>query len=129
MAKRRKDTKPTIPERVSLQRSLTRGLLREIVLPAPLTAIEDRRTYHPLKVQRPARTISGHPSGPVTPKKTPTRSRAFVAHGLKFPDPTGRVVICVRRKQRREVLFAKKKTRAGARARARRRNWYSNIGC
>lgn len=39
------------------------------------------------------------------------------------------VVICVRRKRRKEVLFAKRKTGAGARARVRRRNEYSDVRC
>lgn len=45
---------------------------------------------------------------------------------ISFGDPAT-VAICVRRKQRREVLFAKRRMRG--RGGARRRHWYSNVKC
>lgn len=94
-----------------------------------LRPFEDRRTYHPLGVFRPARVIGGHPVQPLVPSKpAKQRSRAFLAHGLAFPNPK-RVLICVRRKSRREVLFAKNLHRRGAGARKRRRTYYSEVKC
>lgn len=103
-------------------------------LPRPLrvslSQVEDRRAFHPLSSWRPARLLSGHPAPPVVPKSAPPgrsfRGR-FPFHGLRFAVPE-RVVICVRRHERREVMFAKK--RAGKRGQRKpRRNWYSAISC
>lgn len=105
--------------------SLTDRLLHDVV--EPLREVEDRRTYHPLEDFRPARNVLGALAGPVrvTPKN---KSKPFLAHGLSFSAPKT-VALCVRRKRRKEVLFAKNKTRAGAKSRRRRRNWFSAIGC
>lgn len=102
-------------------------LLRPVASPADYTAIEDRRTYHPLEYFRPARTTNGGNAGPVrvTPQKS--KSNPFLANTLSFPNEN--VLICVRRKTRKEVLFAKKKTGRGSSRGRKRKNWYSNIGC
>lgn len=109
-------------------RSLTGRLLRDLASPAPLRLIEDRRTFHPLQHFRPARTLSGHPVGPVTVKTSVNKRNTFIARGLRFDLPP-RVAICVRRKKRKEVLHALKKTGKGKGGGRKRRNWYSNIGC
>lgn len=62
--------------------------------------------------------IRGLESGPVA-----------VPAGIGFHRPET-VAICVRRQQRREVLFAKKAIRKGGRVSSRRhRRWYSDIKC
>lgn len=119
------------PERDLLTRSLTSPsrLLRDMAASSVLRMIEDRRQYHPLQFFRPARKISGHPVSPVRIRKAPPRKgEAFLAHRLNFAEPN-RTLICVRRKQRKEVLHALKKVGRGRGRGAKRRNWYSNIGC
>lgn len=91
----------------------------------PLQLIEDRRTYHPLGADRPARQVSGHPSKPL--RVTPSR-KFKIPTQLGFTDPR-QVAVCVRRKQRKEVLHALKKTGKGKRHRRPRRTWLSNIRC
>lgn len=59
-------------------------------------------------------------------KRNVQRSSPF-SNYFKFAVPE-KVTVCVRRKQRREVLFAKRKTGKGAKAR-RRRNYYTAIHC
>lgn len=86
-----------------------------------LLEIQDRRTWHPQRTFRPAVSLSGN------------RTRMVVsdARGLsprvRF-DASHRVVVCVRRKQRKEVMFALRKTGKGAKAR-RRRNRFSDMEC
>lgn len=90
-----------------------------------LREIEDRRTFHPEQAQRAARSFSSPRHKLTIPKKHLGNIKLPSAIGFKDPD---RVLICVRRKQRREVLFAKKKHRKGAGGK-KRRNWYSTIQC
>lgn len=90
--------------------------------------IEDRRTHHPLQFFRPAKTYGGSDAGPAVPKQTKNSNKAFLARGLKFPG-SGSVMVCVRRKQRKEILHAMKKVGRGRGRGRKRRNWYSNIGC
>lgn len=110
-------------------RSLTPTLLRETAQAALRRMVEDRRTYHPERAFRPARLVTGQPVGPVrvSPQKQ-NKSRPFLAHGLSFEAPK-RTMICVRRKERKEVLHALKKVGRGSGRGRKRRNWYSNIGC
>lgn len=91
-----------------------------------LTELEDRRTYHPLGFFRPARTTEGVPSGPLKVKSKPFRRS--LPFGLQFgvPDKT---IVCVRRKRRKEVLHALRKTGGGAGRRKPKRNWLSSVSC
>lgn len=91
---------------------------------AALSLIEDRRQFHPL--------------GPFRPASAPRRalSRVVIKNPsvpFRRPDVFGfavpqKVALCVRRQERREVLFAKRKTGAGARS-PKRRNYWSSISC
>lgn len=95
-----------------------------------LTEVEDRRTFHPLDFFRPARQLSGHPVQPVNVNHKKVAGRPFFkfpAPGLAFTRPA-QVTMCVRRKQRREVILAKKFQKRG-RGTPKRKNWYSKIGC
>lgn len=88
-----------------------------------LADLEDLRTFHPEPVYRDPLSTSGLPA---TTKQTPPRKRTLMTQ-TTFDAPR-EVAICVRRKQRREVIFAKRKTGKGARAR-RHRNFWSNVKC
>lgn len=91
--------------------------------PVDLRVFEDRRLYDPTSVTHfPNRRRAGGslPSSVVVDK--PGRKP-----GVSFVAPKA-VLVCVRRKQRREVLFAGRKTGKGARSPKRRNEW-SNVKC
>lgn len=92
-----------------------------------LQDIEDRRQFHPLEFFRPARTVYGGPSS-VTVKQPARKFSRMLPFGLSFEAPK-KTVICVRRKQRKEVLHALKKVGRGRGGGRKRRNWYSSISC
>lgn len=103
--------------------SATRLVLRpsaQLWSPSPtyINPIEDRRVFSP--VPRPG------PS-PKTTRGTSAHLYAPTAKTIGFQAPN-HVMQCVRRKSRRQVLFAKKRTRQGARAN-RRHNFWSKISC
>lgn len=60
--------------------------------------------------------------------RTDGKVKAFSREPIGFGDPST-VAVCVRRKQRREVLHAYRRTRKGSGAGRRRRNEYSNTKC
>jgi len=129
--RRRQRSDSPVHEREVFTPSLTRlaRLPQELPTPADYTAIEDRRTYHPLGFFRPARSFSGADAPPVVPAPTPrNKPRASIARGLKFPVPN-EVLVCVRRKQRKEVLHALKKVGRGRGGGRKRRTWWSGISC
>lgn len=95
------------------------------ILKNTLRDIEDRRTFHPEAQKRPARSLNRSQHKLVLPaKKNAPRLPARVAF-----DAPKQVLICIRRKRRKEVLFAKRKTGKGARARRHRHNYFSEITC
>lgn len=107
---------PILYPRLSLMRPLM-----------PLTQVEDRRTYHPLGPARPARSLSGSPHRLIVPKaRTYARISSRVPHMIGFANPS-KILICVRRKIRREVILAKGK--GGGRHRRPRFSHYSSIKC
>lgn len=149
MAKKRSST----PHR-DTQRIASDPLAEAVYLPLPLspirlqpikklTEVQDHRLYYPEPVKpsrsttggssrvviRPAKNLQGVRSknknvfGPNGLRK----SQRSIPSGLAFDLPK-RVVVCVRRQQRREVLFAKKSVRSGAGAKRRRTRW-SDISC
>lgn len=130
--RRRRETLPDLDREVftpSLARPVR--LVRDLPTWSDARDIEDRRDFHPLDVFRPARTWSGQDAPPVTPSKVSgggNRSRAFVAKGLSFRVPDD-VLVCVRRKQRKEVLHALRKVGRGRGGGRKRRNWWSSITC
>lgn len=102
--------------------------------PTALRDIEDRRTYHPQGKQRPARSIDKpthrlvmpvHPKAPAQNKRT---QAPRMPHTVQFAAPK-KVLVCIRRKTRKEVLHALNKTGKGARARHRRQSEYTTIRC
>lgn len=95
-----------------------------------LQLVEDRREFHPDGVFRPARAFGMRRNSDVVIGQLSSGERGskrFGADLFHFAVPR-KVVICVRRKERREVLFANRKTGRGARA-PRSRNWFSDISC
>lgn len=99
--------------------------------PIDLRLYEDRRTFHPSAFPPAAvigsraarRLVERPPLRPVDPYRDP-----FPSLRLGFAVPE-KVVACVRRKSRREVMFAKNLRHAGSGARSRRRNSLSDIRC
>lgn len=103
---------------------------------SPLILFEDRRRFHPSGIFAPAKTLHGSlrfnlkDRHYATVKPSPFNSfprRSQTKAALAFHAPN-RVLVCVRRRRRKEVLFAQRKTgRLGQRR--PRRNLYSSISC
>lgn len=123
MARRRRRKRQKVRGAYPSARSLTVRLPRSL-----LPAVEDRRTYHPLRRNRPTMRTDARRTERLVLAPLEKSPRARSVHEyLAFKTPE-KVVTCVRRKTRREVLFAN----GGAskkRKRKPRRNWRSNIRC
>lgn len=92
-----------------------------------LRLVEDRRTWHPDgKALSPVRMLNSKRPRlqPVAFSSSKLRNVIPTAIGFKIPK---KVAICVRRKQRKEVLFAKRKAGHGT-ARPKRNQW-SDVHC
>lgn len=101
-------------------------LLAPRVSPVDLRVFEDRRTFSPVRHQvRSPGVFSRRDQRRLV--DGPALSRDRLPARLQFAVPD-KVVLCVRRKRRREVLFATRRTRSG-RGRARRRNMWSAVKC
>lgn len=87
-----------------------------------LSLIEDLRTYHPLGSSRRPRSVARASDG--THTLSDKRKPGDV---LRFQVPE-RVVVCMRRAERREVLFASRKAGKGSKSR-KTYNQYSTISC
>lgn len=103
--------------------------------PDVLRSIEDRRTWHPEGVFRPARSFSvpRHRLSVIGPRlRSQTPYKAFSTFdptpvGIGFRSPA-RVLVCVRRKIRREVLHARGV--AGSKGiRKRRISEFTSVSC
>lgn len=93
--------------------------------PLPLAVFEDRRDFNPDGPYRRPATFSRRAFADVVLKPAPRAFSFPDVFGFRVPD---KVLICVRRKQRREVLHALRRTGSGA-GRRRRRNYYSAVSC
>jgi len=89
-----------------------------------LQTIEDRRDFHPEQAARPARSFSRSVHSLAVPRQRGGR----LPIGVTFENPT-KVLVCVRRKSRREILFAAGHTGKGSALGKRRRSHYSEIQC
>lgn len=89
--------------------------------------IEDARQYHPDPEAMP-QTVKG--PARITDRRVSARGLVSSAHNVMgfVNNPANPVIHCLRRKIRKEVLFAFNKTRKGARGR-KHRNWKSNYRC
>ncbi len=90
--------------------------------------IEDRRRYNPTRQPRTHKTTLGTSAKIIFTQQTGKKNQ------MKFKTPIARfvnpaqVIACVRRKQRKEIMFANKKAgRQGQRK--QKRNSISNIKC
>lgn len=102
-----------------------------------LLAVEDYRQWHPDGSNRAPRNVWGAPVGyRSTPRRRPDRFgdaiRRSTLHGwsrsqIGFQNPLN-VVTCLRRKARREVMFALKLHRKRGKG-GGRKNWRSFIRC
>lgn len=122
-----------------------RPVRRAVEPSVTLLDIEDRRRWDPEGEYRPARSLLGPASvievtggvgagGRVARSRSAPRGRPYRSPFYDFPpgrmqfDVPRRVAVCVRRKQRREVLFAKRRTGKGSRA-PRTRDYWSDVSC
>lgn len=108
-----------------------RRLLSPLAPLDPLVELEDNRTFHPSGSSRAPRfavRLSARDRQP-SPRQRQVgyRPRSQTKAVIAFEQPD-QVVLCVRRKERREVLFAKRRHGRGGR-RPRRRTWKSQISC
>lgn len=105
---------PVRPRAVYLPRPVPR-----LVISPPVLAHEDRRLFHFDGRARPAVALRRAATRLVSPRASMIR--------VQFAQPD-LVAICARRKRRRSVLFAVKKSGRNGMRRSRR-NFFSNIGC
>lgn len=95
-------------------------------LRALVKTIEDRRRFHPLGVLRPPGALRRTSRRVVVSK--PRSAGFFPEPGLSFS--VGRdIALCARRKERREIIFAKRKQGKGSRSFKRKRNYWSQVRC
>ena len=103
-------------------------LVRAVRVSSTLRAIEDRRTWHPEGEFRPARSFNKARHALVVKKSPASSSGRFRLPTRVMFDAPKKVLICVRRQRRKEVIFAKGKA-GGGRRRSPTRNWYSDVSC
>jgi len=121
--------------------SLTRDALSSLLSePEPLVSVSDGRLWHPEGDDRPVLSIGGRVARVVVHKRPiVARSNTLwsasglpkglqVPVGLRYESPFF-VLTCLRRKVRREIMFAKRKAGFGKRNRRPRRTWRSDVSC
>lgn len=91
-----------------------------------LTEVEDGRMFSPAPLLEVPRTTGTRRARVVVPSATGPKARRASLSALSFDVPQS-VILCVRRKARRQVLFAKGK--GGGRHKRPRRNPNSKIWC
>lgn len=93
-----------------------------------LSQIEDRRTWHPSGSFRNARSFNNPYHVLVAPRpRVKLKTHSYPTHQVGFYQPK-KVLICVRRQTRKEVLHAFNKTGKGGQRRPRR-TYYSSVSC
>lgn len=99
-------------------------------VPSALSMLEDRRTFHPMMDMRPARSFFTRPRLVIhDPNVNKTRVRSSRMSSRIAFDVPHHVAICVRRKQRSEVLHALSLTGRGSGSGRKRRNYWSDVSC
>lgn len=106
----------------------------EVLPPTNLRILEDRREWNPLLEEAPAAVFFEREARRVVPTRPrvsrPSQARSIeelLPHGLQFNVPE-EVLVCVRRKRRREVLFATRRYGRNG-AKRYRRNRFSEVSC
>lgn len=99
------------------------------IKPLNLSLLDDNRRFHPMGPLRPVAATRRYARALVerAPIKPSTYKPTFPSLKLGFAVPE-KVARCVRRKTRREVMFATRQTGKGARSR-RKRDYWSNVRC
>lgn len=90
-----------------------------------VTDIADRRRFHPMGPLRPA---GGLTRNSTRLKIAPAQKRGKLPSRISFNIPK-HVAVCVRRKIRKEVIFASGKGGKGGRKAPYRRNYWSDVRC
>lgn len=133
-------TTPSLETLLSPIKPITKPILHHLPKPkTDLRPLEDRRKYHPDGRQQAAKsihkathrlTVKRGPQGrPLKSRPSALRSPVkALSHKIGFHDAK-RVLICIRRKMRKQVLHALKLTGKGARSRRHRQSEYSSIRC
>lgn len=119
-----------------------RRLLQNDIWSRDMRLVEDRRLWHPDPVRPALNTLgvrhrlmrealsktyrSAYAQKFATPKLYTNQWRS-ISGPIAFTDRN--TLVCVRRRSRREVLFAKRKTGKGARRTFRHRNYFTSIKC
>lgn len=101
------------------------------IVTSPLTEIEDLRTYHPLRSEREIVAFTSGPEKILARPSARTQRDITITplpHRLGVTEPN-KVIMCVRRQQRKEVLHALRKTGRGQARRKPRRTWRSDVHC
>lgn len=101
------------------------GLLRPTI-PQPVISVplvdRDERFYTPIR-PLPPRGPGGSPT-----RLTVRRSGSLSRARIRFANPEA-VDICRKRKDRREVMFALRKSRKGSQSKRRKQKHYSGVSC
>lgn len=108
----------SLPPLFTNQPSLVRSSLPEI---------EDLRTFHPDRVT-PARSPRRRARIVTRPARASKQPAKWSRPDFPYFAAPQHVPICVRRQERRQVLFAKRRTGKGART-PKRFNFYSKVRC
>lgn len=112
---------PLISNRLTPTRLLQPLVPPRTLLSSPLQELGDRRRYNPTKGVAPPAATRRSATRLVSPLYSPLNS-------VRFAEPK-RVAICVRRKQRKEVLHAKRIAGGKGGFRKRRNNFWSKVSC
>lgn len=113
-----------VPDRLGLALSSLHRL-------PPLQLLEDRRLFHPERAVRPALSFYRDAGRVIVSKgvSSPQRLRNDISSRIGFSVPK-HVAVCIRRKERKEVIHAIGKAGRGGRVSSRRRrNYWSGVDC
>lgn len=139
MAKRSRNTRRSAISSHTLNHSIARPLLRLTTVPIGLSPVFTRKRSTENAVRRASDrrrfTANQHTKLAITagaarlniPPQHKTTGRTITPK-LRYAVPE-RVGVCLRRRARREVLFALQRTGAGSNKKRRGRNSLSNISC
>lgn len=127
------------PRGVSNSPLTTSSLSGLLSSPSPLSLVEDRRFWHPdpdhgmftvggrvARVVVHKRPIIARSNTLWSPRGLPVGIQVPV--GLRVESPF-KVITCIRRKVRRQIMFATGRSGKGVKKRGPRRSWRSNISC
>lgn len=139
MARRSKSTVRSVRSRDTSALSLAPLPIARSFPSLSLSMFEDRRAWGP-DPERGAVTFGGqyarvvvHSRPVIARSNSVFTARGYpvgvqVPVGVRFESPF-KVITCVRRKVRRQIMFAKRKAGYGQKQRKPRRNWRSDVSC